>query len=381
MEEIVTMKIVFFTGTFNYGGAEKHALLLADYYKNHLNWDVEFWGWSELDGPLVEMCTKINIKTKEVPKFRITNSKENRFLNKLKYIQFINKQKIDLVMSFNNKPNIFCAYLLPKTNVKSHIWAQQGIDGYTFELEIEQKALTNITKVISNSINGKNFLINKVGIPAEKIDVVYNGIDTVLPEIDSSEWIEKLNFSSYDTFNAIMVANITNLKDHVTLVKAWKIVTDELLLHGINAHLYLAGREDNQVIDTRLEIKKLGLENNVHILGIVKDVYNLVALMDLAVLSSPSEGLPNAVLECMLLGKAFVGTNIDGIREAVGPNNYHYLSEYKDEKKLADNILKLAKDKQLLSTVGIQNKKWVEEQFPIQKLWENTHNIVKSQLV
>lgn len=370
------MKIVFFTGTLDYGGAEKHALLLADYYKNHLNWDVELWGWSRLDGPMNDLAKGINVKVRHVPMFRLDKKHEHSFWRRIKYIRFINKLKIDVVMSFNNRPNIFCAYILPKTNVKSHIWAQQGIDGYKFPLSIEQKALRNLKCIISNSINGSNFL-QEIGVPKNKIEVVYNGINTNLPTIDNSDWVNKLNFTSEKTFNAIMVANITTLKDHITLVKAWKIVSDELMKVGITAHLYLAGRKDNQVEDTEKEISNLGLENNIHILGVVMDVFNLVSLMDLSILSSPSEGLPNAVLECMLLEKAFVGTNIEGIREAVGPDNFQYLSEYKDENGLANNILKFALNKELLLSVGIKNKKWVEEQFPIQKLWEKTHAIVK----
>ena len=102
--------------------------------------------------------------------------------------------------------------------------------------------------------------------------------------------------------------------------------------------------------------------------------------MDLAILSSPSEGLPNAILECMLLAKPFVGTNIEGIKEAVGSDNYQYLSNYQDEKTLASNILKFAQNKNLANAVGEKNKKWVETQFPISKLWNHTHQIILEKL-
>ena len=265
-------------------------------------------------------------------------------------------------------------YIIPKTNIKLHVWAQQGIDGHLFDSPLEQKALKNITCVISNSINGANFL-KSIGVKDSIIHVVYNGIDTNLPLIDSSEWVKRLN-PKPNSFNAIMVANITKLKDHITLVKAWKIVVEELKNENIEANLYLAGREDNQAEVTKQTIEELDLKQNIHILGVVKDVYNLVKMMDVAILSSPSEGLPNAILECMLLAKPFVGTNIEGIKEAVGLDNYEYLSNYQDEKTLATNILKFAQNKNLATAVGEKNKKWVETQFPISKLWNETHQII-----
>jgi glycosyltransferase involved in cell wall biosynthesis len=371
------MKIVFFLGTFAYGGAEKHALLLADYYKNHLNWKTEAWAWSELDGPIPEMCEKINVKTVEVPKYKPTGFWNKINLDKT-YKKFFND--VDVVMSFNNKPNIFCAEFIPKTNVKLHVWAQQGIDGYTFSKPQEKEFLKNLTLVISNSNNGYKFLRKKVGIPKEIIKVVYNGIDTNPAPRNSKAWGEKLSLPNESTFNAVMVANITKLKDHITLVKSWRKVTVVLKEYGIHANLFCAGRKDNMIEATEAEIKNQSLEDHVHILGGVSDVYNLVELMDLAILSSPSEGLPNAVLEVMLLSKPFVGTNIEGIREAVGEQNFQYLSEFKDFDGLSENILTFALDKELSSQKGADNKKWVEDTFPIQKLWKNTHSIVEEYL-
>lgn len=371
------MKIVFFLGTFEYGGAEKHALLLADYYKNHLNWETEVWGWSELDGPIPEMCAKINVKNIEVPKYQPKSVWNKRKLKKV-YKKLFNS--VDVVMSFNNKPNIFCAEFIPKTNAKLHVWAQQGIDGYTFPNPQEKIFLKNVPVVISNSNNGASFLLNQVGMPKEIINVVYNGIDTNPSPRNSKAWGEKLSLPNKATFNAVMVANITRLKDHITLVKSWRKVRDVLKEKGIHANLFCAGRKDNMIDATDAEIKNQSLEGHVHILGGVPDIYNLVELMDLAILSSPSEGLPNAVLEVMLLSKPFVGTNIEGIREAVGEQNFQYLSEYKDVEGLSENILKFALDKELAIQKGADNKKWVEDNFPIQKLWENTHSIVMEHL-
>lgn len=368
------MKIVFFIGTFNFGGAEKHALLLSDYYKNHLNWDTEVWGWSELDGPIPEKCKKINVKTKNVPRWNYKGW-ASRKLFELKYKALF--KGVDVVMSFNNKSNIFCAEFLPHTNVKLHVWAQQGIDGYLFTKESHRKSLKNLKCVISNSQNGIDFL-EKLNVPVNVMHKVPNGIDTSinLENIQTSKWEESLNLNSEIQFNAIMVGNITRLKDHITLIKAWEIVKRKLQQKSIKANLFLAGRKDNMYEESFSLVNNLQLTENVHFLGVIGDVYGLVKKMDVAILSSPNEGLPNAILETMLLGKPFIGTNIIGIREAVGEQNFQYLSAPKDYEALADNILQFALSKELTKEIGKKNRAFVLETYPIEKLWKDTHKII-----
>lgn len=359
------------------GGAEKHALLLADYYKNHLGWDTEVWGWSELNGPIPSMCKKINVKPIVVEQWEYSTFLQRKLLER-KYKKRL--KGVDVVMSFNNRPNIFCAEFLKFTGVKLHIWAQQGIDGYDFPKNQQKIAIEGVKCVISNSQNGVDFLVKKVGFKAEQCFVVHNGIDINPPERAPEKWIDKLGLNQPDSFSGAMIANITRLKDHITLIAAWAIVVKELNKEGVKANLYLAGRKDNMYEESRLLVTKLGLEDNVTFLGVVKDVNNLVESMDLTILSSPSEGLPNAVLEAMLLGKPFVGTNIPGIREAVGEHNFQYLVSEKDEYELASMILKFARDKSLQNEVGENNRKWVRENFPIEKLWTKTHQIIMENL-
>lgn len=368
------MRIVFFLSTFNFGGAEKHALLLADYYNNHLNWETEVWGWYDPNGLVLEKCKNLNIKTRIVPEW-IYNGLISRKRLEFKYKKLF--KNVDLVMSFNNRPNIFCAEFIPTINKTTHIWAQQGIDGYEFPKSNQRKALSNLKCVISNSQNGIDFLQN-LNVPINAMHKVVNGIDTNidLNHIHSENWKSHLELKQNDQFNAIMIGNITKLKDHITLIKAWKIVKEELASKGKKAHLFLAGRKDNMYNESFQLINNLNLNNNITFLGIVKDIYGLVLNMDIAVLSSPNEGMPNAIIESMLLGKPFVGTNIPGIREAVGNENVKYLSSPKDHYDLANKIITFAHDDNLKAKVGKKNREYVLETHPIEKLWNDTHQIV-----
>jgi glycosyltransferase involved in cell wall biosynthesis len=67
------------------------------------------------------------------------------------------------------------------------------------------------------------------------------------------------------------------------------------------------------------EIARLGLEGIVQLLGWRRDVPQLLAAMDVFLLTSLHEGLPRAVLQAMAAGVPVVATDVDGTPEVVEP--------------------------------------------------------------
>jgi glycosyltransferase involved in cell wall biosynthesis len=64
-------------------------------------------------------------------------------------------------------------------------------------------------------------------------------------------------------------------------------------------------------------IRRLGLDGRAMLVGHRPDVSGLLAAADVFVLSSFSEGSPNAMLEALQAGVPIVASDIDGIRELV----------------------------------------------------------------
>lgn len=65
------------------------------------------------------------------------------------------------------------------------------------------------------------------------------------------------------------------------------------------------------------QIQDLQLENQVRLVGFLKDPRELYRAIDVFVLSSLREGLPNVVLEAMASGRAVVSTRVNGIPRLV----------------------------------------------------------------
>jgi glycosyltransferase involved in cell wall biosynthesis len=371
-------KIIFLTGSFNMGGAEKHALSLANFYANELKWEVEVWAWHAQSGRVIEICDGLNIKTRLIPKFfKFSKYFYNRQINS--YAKILKKENVDIVMSFNNIPNVVATAVKKKANLKLHVWAQQGIDitGKIFNSSREKSILKEVDCVISNSLNGQKYLVDQHNFDKTKISIVQNGIIEPNDITPKNVWQKKLGIDA-SVFSAVMIANITYMKDHKTLIESWAKVVEKC--DKVTPILYFAGRFDTAMDECLVLIKELGLTRNVIFLGGIKDVNGLINAIDLAILSSPTEGVPNAVLESMIQGKPFVGTDIPGIREAVGEENYKYLAPIKDSNLLSELILKFIDSKELREEVGAKNKSHVLETFKMETLYTETHKIIMNEL-
>ena len=115
------MKIIVITTSFSLGGAEKHGFLLADYFKNVLNLNVELWVFREKTNVLKHWCEQKNIKTKiigEVSKFYLKNKKPKKEVFFKDFLKF----KPDIIISFNREANLFNAFLWGKVGAKISIW-------------------------------------------------------------------------------------------------------------------------------------------------------------------------------------------------------------------------------------------------------------------
>jgi glycosyltransferase involved in cell wall biosynthesis len=160
-----------------------------------------------------------------------------------------------------------------------------------------------------------------------------------------------------------MVANLTHQKDHTTLLRAWRAVVDQSSDRTSAPILLLAGYFGDAYDALRRLAQELRLGKTVRFLGQVHDISGLLSAIDIGVLSSPGEGSPNGVLECMAAGLPVVGTDIPGIREAVGPDGFPYLAPPDDADALAARILTLAADPAARARAGSANQRRIETTF------------------
>jgi glycosyltransferase involved in cell wall biosynthesis len=106
----------------------------------------------------------------------------------------------------------------------------------------------------------------------------------------------------------------------------------------------------------------------------------LLAAVDVGVFSSRTEGCPNGVLECMAAGLAVAGTDIPGIREALGPEGLPFLAPPGDEERLAEAILDLAESPALRARAGAANRERIRREFTVEGMGARYAAVIRKEL-
>ncbi len=132
---------------------------------------------------------------------------------------------------------------------------------------------------------------------------------------------------------------------------------------GTRALLALAGRDDGDRAPVEAFVRDLGLDGSVRFAGDVDDVAGFLSAADAGVLSSRAEGCPNALLECMAAGLAVAGTDVAGVREAVGDDGAQLLAPAGDAEALGAALVRLAREPELRQELGSRNRVRVQAHF------------------
>ncbi len=117
----------------------------------------------------------------------------------------------------------------------------------------------------------------------------------------------------------LCIGNFKPQKDPLTLIRAMPAV----LRDRKQAVLLYAGDGDLRP-DVEREIERLGISDNVRLLGWRDDIYELLAACDIVALSSIFEGLPRSAVQAVAARRPFVGTRVDGTPEIIrdGKNGF-----------------------------------------------------------
>jgi glycosyltransferase involved in cell wall biosynthesis len=182
-------------------------------------------------------------------------------------------------------------------------------------------------------------LIDNEGIPGNRVEVVYNGIDPdrCAARLGEREAARRELGLGGDDLAVLQVARLDYLKDHATAVRTIGRVAGRCP----SVCLLLAG-EGPEREAIRAQVERLGLTNQVRFLGLRQDVPRLLAAADLFLLTSISEGIPLTLIEAMAAGLPVVSTRVGGTGEVVIDGETGLLTPPRDDAALAEAVLRLA---------------------------------------
>ncbi len=171
--------------------------------------------------------------------------------------------------------------------------------------------------IVANSHAGARFARRLHRLGEDAVHVVWNGID--LDEIDAR--LARAGRPAHEIFpeaavkRICMVGSIKPQKDYPLALRVMRQLLDadpswRLICVGDQ----LIGSADAYKASVLAERERLGLQPFVKFIGHRRDVPEIIASSDLALVTSVHEGFPNFVLEAMACGVAVVSTEYSDVR-------------------------------------------------------------------
>jgi len=287
------------------------------------------------------------------------------------------KERPDIIHAHSSYTNGHAAnYVSRKLGIPSiyelrSLWGESAVveDGlspnslkYKMVWRLELKAMREATRIIAISQGIKDEIVLK-GIPAGKIDIVPNGVDTTIfqPLEKNTQLLNELHFN--ESFVVGYIGSIRKLEGLSLLLDAFRIINQKN--PKIKALIVGDGpeREPLQQRAQRFNLQNIIFTGQVpHI-----EILNYYSVIDLFVFPRINAKINQAVtplkpLEAMAVGKVCFGSNVGGLTELIKNDYNGMVFNIGDADDLAQKILSISTDKEKYTGLKENGLDWVRRE-------------------
>lgn len=319
------MKILHVITSLRTGGAEKLMVDLLPRLKAK-GFDVDLLLFDGVDTPFRRQAEAAGIRIFDFGNGGLVYSPAKLF----KLMPYL--RKYDVVHTHNTACQMFAA-ISNVVGTAKLITTEHGGSNRRRSIKvfkpIDRWMYKRYLRVICISKKAEENLRTYLGTQGPNILTVNNGVDVSIyaEALPSSE----LECIAPGSRKIISVAGFRWEKDQDTLIRSMKYLP-------LQFHLFLVGDGVRRPeLEALVETENLG--NRVHFLGVRTDVPELLHAADYVVMSSHFEGLSLSSVEGMSVGKPFLASDVDGLREVV--NGAGILFPHQDAQALARELLAL----------------------------------------
>ncbi len=184
--------------------------------------------------------------------------------------------------------------------------------------------------------------------PPSKIRVVFNVVDPDMFEVDDRRRHQKRQeLGLDDSFVVGTVGRLIEAKAYDLLLEVARQVCN--VKPDVRFVLVGDGPLAAQLENLRQD---LGLADKVLMLGQRSDIPEIMAAIDLYIITSRREGLPVTLIEAMMAGKTIVSTAVGGIPDTLSHNEDGIIVEPGNKDALVEAILKVMDDPETMQRLG-----------------------------
>jgi len=353
--------IIFFMPFIDRGGVEKNLIIIANYLSKRIS-NIKICSLSrdkknkfdkkiEFISPQIKLSSKLNIRIKYL-------------ICLFSLLKFLLNNKNTIVFTF--QANIYCVLLCKLFNIKVIVRSNTSPSGWDhsfFKKFIYKYAMSYSDKIIVNSLEFQQQMKKKLNL---KTQCIFNPLN-VSEILKKSKIKNKQNFfKKTNSLKLINIGRFTDQKDQITILKAANILKKNLKFELI---ILGYGKKKNELVNY---VKDHNLSKFVKITNILNP-YKVLSQSEVFILSSKYEGLPNVLLEAIVLKKFIISTNCPtGPKEILLNGKGGLFFKAGDYKDLSNKILFYSKNKRKM-------KKKISVSFKGLKRYDFKKNLKKYQ--
>lgn len=205
----------------------------------------------------------------------------------------------------------------------------------------------------------------KNGASPEKIETVYNGIDTDI--------FRNYGNAANTRPTVVMVARIDQLKDIETYIRCAKKVADSI--PSVLFKLY-GPKIDEKYYDFCEDlVKELSLNQNFEFSGVTSNPAAAYNEGDVVMLTSISEAFPFVVIEAMACEKVVVSSDVGGTKEVL--EGFGYVIKPKDVDGFSNAVIEVLNDKNMSLEMGVDARTSILNGFMIEDMVDSYDALYK----
>lgn len=246
---------------------------------------------------------------------------------------------------------------------KKHIWTYRFLNRL-------------YTKIITVSDAVKNVIVNYEWADPDNIITIHNGVkySDFQSRLTKEEGVTLKKSFGIEPSD-IVIGNFGTLRPVKGQLYLAQAIREIVKKQGNIKVLFVGFKDSGYFEEIQAVINEDGLSKYFIFTGDRRDIAEILSIIDIYVLSSISEGFPNAVLEAMAAGKPVIATNSGGSPEAVIHKKTGLLVPPCDSNALSDAIQRLIESKEMRQSMGLHGLNRVTTTFTLQKMLQTTEEL------
>ena len=254
---------------------------------------------------------------------------------------------------------------VPATIHSEHGWVMDDVYGKNYKYKSLRKICDCfINHYIALSKDIEKWLINYIGISANKVNQIYNGVNTDQFKPYSSSEARAENTEHY---RLVTVGRLDPIKNQEVLIEALSLIKNNNfdLFKKLELKIIGDGPDKKKLIE---QIKQHKLENTVQLLGSKNNVNEYLQRADIFILPSINEGISNTLLEAMACELPVIAAHVGGNPEIVIDGKTGLLVEQSDAQLFAEKILFLCNNPEHINSYGLAARNHVVKNYSLKKM-------------